>query len=157
MSLSFVHKGRTLNLQLDTRTLTGDANADSSSAYIQGLVAGRWVTVTQYGVALADGNTPGRPMGPLVNDAAGYFYENKPALASGLVSAARGTENVVIVDQIDTSLTFNPGDQLYVGTAAKAGLLTNVAPTGTGANAIVVGVALSAASAAAPSLSVALV
>lgn len=152
--LAFQHKGRTVNMPLNTSGLTGDAVVDSTSGYIMGLVAGRFVALTAQGVALADSNTPMRPLGFLLNDTAGYFYENKPALASGLVSVTRGAENVCITDQIDTTLTFNVGDLLYVGTGSKAGLLTNVAPTGQGANPIVIGQASSPASVSAPQLTV---
>lgn len=152
--LAYQHKGRTVNMPLNVSGLTGDAQVDSSSLYIQGLVGGRFVALTPQGVALADSQTAMQPLGFLVNDAAGYFFENKPALASGLVSVTRGPENVVITDQIDTSLTFNVGDLLYVGTGPKAGLITNVKPTGGSANPVCIGQASSTASVSAPQLTV---
>lgn len=154
--LAFQHKGRTVNMPLNVSGLTGDAVVDSASTYIQGLVAGRVVALTSTGIALADSVvvTPMQPLGFLLNDAAGYFYENKPALASGLVSVTRGPENVVITDQIDTTLTFAVGDLLYVSTGAKAGLITNVKPTGANSNPVVVGQASSTASVSAPQLTV---
>lgn len=157
--LAFQHKGRTFNLPIKTSGLTGDANVDSLSTYIQSLVGGRVVTLTSTGVDLADSMTvtPNQPFGFLVNDAAGYFFENKPALASGLVSVARGPENAIITDQIDTSLTFAIGDLLYVSTGSKAGLVTNVKPTGTNSNPVLIGIATSTASVSAPQLTIALV
>lgn len=154
--LAYQHKGRTVNMPLDVSGLTGDAQVDSSSLYIQTLVGGRFVALTAQGVALADSAsaTPMQPLGFLVNDAAGYFFENKPALASGLVSVTRGPENVCITDQIDTTLTYAVGDLLYVGSGNKAGLVTNVKPTGANANPVCIGQASSTASVSAPQLTV---
>jgi hypothetical protein len=152
MTLAFVHKGRTINLPLDVTTLSGNVQTDSTNAYIVSLVAGKVVMLGTNGVELCDGNTM-TPIGFLVNNAAGYFFENIPALASGFVSVARGPENVVQTDQIDTTLTFNQGDLLYAGTGAKAGLVTNVSPGGI---ARLLGIALTPASASSTLLTVAL-
>jgi hypothetical protein len=152
--LSFVHKGRTLNLPIDTTSLTGNVQTDSTSSYILSMVGGKVLALGPNGLELAD-NASGtaaltRPIGFLVNDMAGYFFENKPALASGLAAVAVGTENTIQTDQINTSLTFALGDELYVDTGANAGLITNVKPT----NGIAIGRALSTASASSPLLTV---
>lgn len=142
--LKFAHKGRTLNLPLNKSGFVGDADVDAKSAYVQGLLAGRVVSVGANGVALADGAVlTTRPIGFLVNDAAGLDWENKPALGSGYVAVTRGTENVVTTDQIKTSENFAIGDLLYAGTGADAGLVTKTAPA---AGATVIGIALSTAS-----------
>jgi len=153
--LQFLHRGRTINLAIDTRTLTGNVQTDVTNAYILSMKGGSLVAYGTNGLELADNNVAGYPpMGFLVNDMAGYFFENSPALGSGLAAVARGSENVIITDQIDTSLTFNVGDLLYASTSTKAGLLTNVAPSNV--YNFVVGIALTSASLASPDLTVAL-
>ena len=138
------HSGIQLSLNLDTSSFTGDVETDVELAYIQGLKAGRLVTVDASGYAqLADG-AAGEPVGWLLNDAAGAFFENKPAIASEKVASTFGNA-VLTTDQIDTALTFAPGDLLWAGTGAKVGLVTNVDPGGSRA----VGIAGSAASLAA--------
>lgn len=145
--LKILHKGFQANLPLDPAALTGDVEADSASAYIQGLKGGRLVTVVKHGVNLCDGETE-EIIGFLVNDAAGYFYENKPALASGLVAVSVGNQ-LVVTDQIDTTETFGAGDKLYAGKGAKAGLITKTQPA---AGVAAYALALSSASAANPEL-----
>lgn len=147
--LKILHKGIQANLDLDKTTLTGDLEADAQSAYVQSLVGGKLVGVDANGVQLADGaDLAATTLGFLVNDAAGYFFENKPALASGKVAATLGN-CVVITDQIDTALTFAAGEKLYAGTGANVGKVTNVEPA---VGAAVIGIAGSSASASAPEL-----
>ena len=150
--LTILHKGVQANLDLDPTGMTGDIEHDSALAYITSLVAGVLVGVDADGyVQIADGKTDAgtylEPVGFLIRSAAGYFYENKPALASKKVSVTFGNF-VIITDKIDTALTFAPGNKLYCGTGAKAGLVTNVQATG----ARYLGIAGSAASAASPEL-----
>lgn len=150
--LSILHKGLHISLDLDTSAFTGDVDVDSQLAYVKGLVAGKMAAIDSNGkIQLADGAAAAGlvPLGFIVQDAAGYFMLNKPAIASKQV-AITFSNCVVITDQIDTSLTFTPGEALYCGTGAKAGLITNVPATG----AVAIGVAGSAASAAAPQLKV---
>ena len=152
--LTILHKGIQANLVLNPTGMTGDIAHDSALAYITGLDAGVLVGIDTSGyVKLADGDVDGtwiEPIGFLVRDAAGYFYENKPALASMRAAVTFGA-CVVVTDKIDTALTFNQGQRLYCGTGAKAGLITNVAPD---AVARIIGIAGSDASLASPSLTV---
>lgn len=150
--LKILGKGNQISLDLDTTAFTGDVAHDSALAGVTELVGGRVVGLTAGGkVQLCDGAvTTTQHVGFLINDAAGYFFENKPAIASGLVSTTFGN-CIVVTDQIDTSKTFAAGQKLYAGTGAVKGLLTNVAPD---AAAAVVGIAGSAASAASPELKV---
>lgn len=152
--LQILHKGIQISLDLDTTDFTGDTEHDAALAYIQGLDAGMFGGIDANGYAqLADGDPAGdvTPLGFLINDAAGYFFENKPALASKMVAITFGN-CVVVTDKIDTALTFAPKDLLYVGTGAKIGLITNVAPD---AASRCIGVALSSASLATPNLTIA--
>lgn len=150
--LKILHKGIQISADLDPAKVNLDVEAFAIDTYIQGLKAGCAVTITASGVALADGAAASNKpfVGFLINDTAGYFYENKPALASGKVGVTFGN-SVVVTDQIDTTETFAPGDLLYVGTSTEVGLITKTAPTG----AVAIGVALSAASASSPELTIA--
>lgn len=145
--LKILHKGFQANLPLDKTGFTGDLEHDAALANVTSIIGGRCLTVKPAGVALCDGATDPF-VGFAINDAAGYFFENKPALASGIVPVSVGNQ-VAVSDQIDTTKTFAIGDRVYVGTGAAKGLLTNVAPA---AGVAPIGVALSAASAAAPEL-----
>ncbi len=158
--LKIQHKGIQASIDLNQTGFTGDVAEDSKLAYVQSLKAGRLIAVTPDGAALADGDPAedATAIGFLINDAEGYFYENKPALASGKVAITVGN-CVVVTDQIDTAETFAPGDALYAGTGAKAGLVTktpitdaNTAPTVVSRQ---IGIALSAASSASPELTIA--
>lgn len=151
--LKILHKGIQINAPLDKSGFTGDVQHDASLASVATLIAGRAATVLENGVALADAAEGHTFDGFIINDVAGYFYENKPALASGLVPLSYGNQ-VVVTDQIKAGDVFKPGDKVYLGSGADAGLLTKTQPTGTGANDAPVGKALSAASAAAPELTV---
>ena len=148
--LQILHDGIHANLDIDTTNFTGDVETDSQLAYVLGLVGGRLVAVDSSGkVQLADGADANdlRAIGFVINDAAGYFFMNKPAIASLKVPVVFGNA-VVITDQIDPAITFAPGEKLYCGTTGKLGLITNVAAAG----AALVGYAGSAASAASPEL-----
>jgi len=147
--LRILHKGIQASFDLDQTGLTGDTEADSKLAYIQSLKGGRLAAIGANGVKLADGATD-TPLGFIINDAEGYFYENKPALASGKVPLTVG-DQIVVTDQIDTSEVFAKGDKLYAGTGAKVGLVTKTAPA---AGAKVIGIATSTASAASPELTI---
>jgi len=102
--LKILHKGLQVNLDLDTSGFTGDVQQDSALPYILSLVGGKQVGVDVGGkVQLADGLPASlvEPLGFLINDAAGYFFENKPALASLKVAVCVGPM-IGITDQIDT-------------------------------------------------------
>jgi hypothetical protein len=148
--LKVLHDGIRYSVDIDPATLTGDYEVDSALAYVVSLVGGRVGAIDTDGYAqLADGTVGNNllQMGFIINDAAGYFYENKPALASRKIPLLVGN-CVVISDQIDTGDTFTPGVEVFVGTGAALGLLTTT-QTGTAPR---MGIALSAASAASPNL-----
>lgn len=150
--LKILAKGNQVSLDLDTSSFVGDIQTDSGSPYIQSLVGGRVVCLDEAGkIQLRDGGVQTTShVGFLINDAAGYFYENKPALASGMAPTTFGN-CVVVTDQIDPSKTFKAGERVYAGTGAAIGLLTNVAPY---QGAEPVGIAGNAASIASPELKV---
>lgn len=149
--LQIRHKGHQISLAVDPTLLALDAPTFQANATVLGFIAGRVVALTNPDdvIALADGNESNGlvPIGFLINDMAGNFYENKPALASGYVGVSFGP-SVVVTDQIVSGITINPGDRLYVGTSGNVGLLTNVAPS----NARAIGIALAGASPASPSV-----
>jgi hypothetical protein len=149
--LNILYKGINFNAPLDTTGFIGDASVDSALASVTALVSGRLATIRPAGVHLADSANNDQFVGFIINDAAGYFFENKPALASGIVPLSVGPQGVT-TDQIDTTKTFAVGDKLYIGNGATAGLVTNVVP-GSG-NTAVIGIATSTASAAAPELGI---
>lgn len=129
--LKILHKGIQPSMALDTSELSGVLEADVVLPYILNLKGGRLISMDSDGNAqLADGDPAAglEAIGFLINDAAGYFYENKPAFASGKLSHTFGN-TVVITDQIDPDVTFVPGEKLYAGTGAKIGLVTNVPPS----------------------------
>jgi len=152
MALQILHKGQQISLAIDTSGFTGDPATDSASlsAYVGGKVAG--VNSATGFAALADGAAAGTvyPIGFIINDASGYFYENMPAVASGMIAVTHGN-CVVVTDQLKSGITFTAGEVVYCGTGADAGLITNVAPTG----ATPLGIALSGASGAGAELTIA--
>lgn len=151
--LQILHKGLQISLDIDTTSLTGVIETDVALDYIVGLKAGMVAGYDANGYAqLADGAAAGdvTPMGFLINDAAGAYFENVPALAAKKVAITFGN-CVVVTNKIDTTETFAPKDRLYVGTGAKVGLITKTAPTG----ARLFGIAMSAASSASPNLTIA--
>lgn len=151
--LQILHKGIQANLDLDNSSFTGVLEDDLQLAYITGLLGGRIVGLDSNGkVQLADGLPASslEPIGFLINDAGGYFFENKPAMASLKVAITFGN-CVIITDQIETGETFAPGDKLYCGTVGVGdgiGLVTKTAAAG----ATLLGIAGSAASLASPEL-----
>jgi hypothetical protein len=79
---------------------------------IASLKAGRLVTVDSNGdVALADKGT--RALGVLNLDAAGYAFENVPALASGKVTVIINGSVIETDEVVEDNIA--PGDALYVG------------------------------------------
>jgi len=145
--LKILHKAIQNSVDLDTTQLTGNLAADTTSAYIQSLKAGVYVKYNAAGgIEPADGAVDAdNILGPLINDADGYFYENKPALASNKAAVVYGG-SVLSNDRIAANITIAKGDLLYIGTGADVGKLTNVAS----ATKFVVGTALSAAGPASP-------
>jgi hypothetical protein len=127
------HKGIHVSLPLDTTNFTGDVEADSKLPYVTGLVGGALAAIDANGVVqLADGD-PAKsllPLGFLVNDAAGYFFMNKPAIA-GKEVAITHSPCMISTDQVKTGQTFTPGQKVYCGTGADAGKVVNAAPAAT--------------------------
>lgn len=151
--LQVQHKGIQASFPLDPEiieTTNGILYGDEYHPDLAALVGGRAVRLNTSGfVELADGAENGY-IGPLVVNATAGFLENKPAFASGQVAVAWGA-CVAITDQIVASETFVPGDNIYIGTGANAGLYTKTAPI---AGARIVGVAKTAASASEPNLTI---
>lgn len=154
--LKILHKGIHYNAPLDRTGFTGDVSVDASLSSVTSLVSGALATLSSEGVGLADGGAGDAFAGFVINDAAGYFMENKPALASGLLPLSIGPQ-VVVTDQIVTSETFSIGDKLYLGSGSNKGKVTKSAPTGATANTQSIGIAGSTASASAPELTVVIV
>ncbi len=148
--LKILNKGIQITAPLDTSDFTGDLETDSKLPYIQGLVGGRLVTITADGVVLADAAEAHTFVGLIINDASGYFMENKPALASGMLAISCGGQ-MAVSDQIVTSETFAIGDLLYLGSGAKAGLITKTKPEAP-ATVAPFGIAMSSASLSSPEL-----
>ena len=150
--LQILYRGIPFNGAIDPTDLTGDIDTDRHLAYIESLLGGKIVAINDDGfIVPADGDpTNGlAPLGFLVDNAAGNYLENAPALASQKVAIMVGAQ-VVITDQINTDLTFKAGEKLYCGTDSKIGLVTNVPASG----ARQIGIAGSSASAAAPELTI---
>lgn len=149
MAMKILHTTLKYNIPIRQVGLTGNLASDRALPYIQSLVAGRFVALDNTGCAvLADNAIAGQiVIGCLVNSAAGNEYENAASLASFKIAVLGGPGAVFSTDQVAPSITIQPGEALYVGTGATAGLLTNVSP---GATAQRVGVAISASSPASP-------
>lgn len=149
--LQILYKGIQYNAAMDMTGFNGDVAHDAALPIVTEKVAGRLGSLNPADgtLQLADGATD-QPLGFIINDASGYFFENKPAIASGIIPVTFGN-CVVITDQIDTDLTFSPGEALYAGTGAKVGLVTNVPSAPTDKK---IGIAGSSASISAPELTV---
>lgn len=133
--LTVLHDGIRITTDLDPATLTGDYETDAELAYITGLLAGRVGGIDSDGyVQLGDGDLANDlpPMGFIVVNAAGAFYENKPTLASRKLTLLTGPCEV-ITDQVVSQIEFTPGEFVYCGTDGNVGLVTNVAPMEAGA------------------------
>jgi hypothetical protein len=148
--LKILHSGLQPSFDLYTTGFSGVVSEDVKLPYIQGLKAGRLYGIDTNGkVKLANGDTL-KPMGFIVVDAEGGFFENVPALASGKIAGTYG-DAVIITDQIVVAETFAPGDAVYAGFGANAGLVTK---TPESADSPSIGTAGSAASAAVPELKI---
>lgn len=151
--LKILHKGTQYNLAMDETGFTGDHEVDKALAVVTKMKAGRVAAINTLGVGtLADG-TPGNnlhPIGFIINDAEGGFFENIPALASKKVPIHLINGGVVVTDQIDVSDTFDEGDPVYAGTGGDIGNVTNNQASG----ALPLGIAASSATAALPDLTI---
>lgn len=110
--LKILHKGIQVNLDLDTTGFTGDVEADTALVAAMGLEAGCLVGINATGKCELSDGLAAAPyvLGFLVNDAVGYFYENKPALASNKLAVTLGN-CVVITNKTIAGVT--AGDKLY--------------------------------------------
>lgn len=127
------HKGIHVSLDLDTTGFTGDVEHDSALPYVQGLIGGRLAAINSTGNAvLADGDPAvnKHPLGFIINDAAGAFFMNKPTIASKEVAITH-SPCMISTDQVKTGQSFTPGQKVYCGTGADAGLVVNAAPAAT--------------------------
>lgn len=151
--IKILHKGLQPSMDIDVPPHSGVLTEDLASEYFLSLKAGRVIAQDEDGIMrLADGVPANglEPVGFLINDIAGEFFNNKSNYASR--KAAHTLGNVVLItDQIAEGIEFNPADKLYAGTGANKGLVTNVAPH---ADAKVIGVAASKASVANPNLKI---
>lgn len=91
---------------------------------VSGFVAGRLATVGTDGYVRIAVEGEAFGVGFIVNDAAGYSYENIPALASGKLPLMIGG-GLATTDQVVEG-TIKAGDKLYV---VDGGLLSKVAPS----------------------------
>jgi len=113
-------------LPLDPSHIHDDMLDNFNDSYLQSLVAGKIVSLDANGyVKLAeDGDID---YGILLNNALGNnAYENPAAIASGLITAVEGG-GIFLTDQVVED-DIVPGDKLYIGTGANAGLLTKTDP-----------------------------
>ena len=140
--LQILHKGLQLSIPQDQTGFTGNLQSDLALAVVTKMVAGRIVginTVTTTGAigyaGLGDGLVTSPyavPLGVLINDAAGYFFENPAAYASGMVAIIKGPA-MIITDQWNVGDTFTPGVEVYCGTHGNSslGLFTATGTPGT--------------------------
>lgn len=151
--LKITYPGIQISAEVDPalfENANGFLDSNPAGAGVQALKGGRLVAYDTNGfLKLADGASD-HVLGTLMNDATSAFYENIPGAASSTLAVAVGNFGGV-TDQFDTTLTIKKGDRLYAGTGAKVGLYTNVAPD---VSAVVIAIANSNASAAAPLLEV---
>ncbi|CAK0772440.1 hypothetical protein CCP3SC15_4570002 [Gammaproteobacteria bacterium] len=130
--LKILGRGNQFGLDLPSANLTGVVEKDIQLSEIKALKAGRFLAIDQTTkqATLADGDeTLGKiPLGFIVNDAVGLFFENTPALASMQVPFTFGN-CIVISDQIASGVTILASQLLYCGTGAQAGMITNVPPS----------------------------
>lgn len=156
--LKIMHKGIQMSGPLDPALVagTGVLWAPNTDAAFRQLIGGRLVAKDANGhIVPADGvSHNGKVLGFLVDDAAGAYFENQPALATGTVAFTWGPM-VGETDQITDGITIKVGDALYADTGANAGKITNVAPTlGQGEVAVSIGIADSEAGPSNPLLTV---
>ena len=95
---------------------------------VAGRIAGLNITTAGGAIGFAgltDGLDPNAstclPFGVIINDAAGYFFENVPAYASGMIAVIKGPA-MIITDQWRAGSVFVPGTPVYAG---ATGLFTD--------------------------------
>lgn len=126
LNILYIYGTKDSDFEINPSNLAGDLGTVRASTAIQALKGGRLATIGADGyVKLAvDGDSKA---GFIINDAAGYEFENAPAIASGkltlLVAGGLVETDQVVEDNIKA------GDKLYIGTGGNAGLLTKVDPT----------------------------
>jgi len=122
LNIKGVFGGSDNGFTLDGSKLTGDVAEDSRSEYVGQFVGGRLASIGSDGfIKLTEGDKD-YAEGFIINDASGYFMENTPALASGIVTVLCGG-GVVLTDQV-VEEDIAAGDKLYAGKEGNAGLVT---------------------------------
>ncbi len=148
--INILHSGIRTSMPIkDIGTFNGfyDPNKLLATTYLLSLVDGKIVSVDTDGtMKLADGATD-TPFGMIVRGFTEFDLGSNTTAGDQGIDVMVGTA-IVIIDQI-AAVTIAEGDKLYVGTGANAGLITNVSP---GANAVVLGIAISSASPTAKNL-----
>lgn len=121
--LKIKYPGIQYNAAFDTSKLPAELPEAVVDPTVLALKAGKVAGLDSSGnVTLAgDGATA---IGFIINDAAGYWLENKPAFGSGKLPITLGN-CVVETDQIDATRTYVAGEKLYLMSGANAGKLTN--------------------------------
>ena len=125
LTIHYVNGSQDSLFTLDPAKTALELSAFKADATIAALTAGKLATVDANGyVALAEDGAYGA--GFIINDVAGYDYENAPAYASGKVPLVIGGGLVSTDALVDTDVA--AADLLYISTAGNAGKLTNVRP-----------------------------
>lgn len=126
LKILYIFGAKDGTLKLDPALLTSGVVEFQAQAEIQALKGGRLVMLDANGFVVPADDAGAAFAGILVNDAAGYDFENVPALASGQVTALFGG-GIVETDQVVQDDVVSGAD-LYIG---AGGQFTTVDP-GTG-------------------------
>jgi hypothetical protein len=154
MSLQILHKGLQLSIPQDQTGFTGNLQTDLALAVVTKMVAGKIVGINSNSsngavgyAGLADGLNPTNsvclPVGVLINDAAGYFFENPPAYASGMLAVLKGPA-MIITDQWLAGQTFVAGTPVYAGASGLFTATPTSTPYGEGTAGQPIGIAMNA-------------
>ena len=113
LNILYINGSRDSEFEINPAHLVGGIGAVRASANIQKLKAGRVATVGADGYVKVAGDDDAQFAGFIINDAAGYEFENTPAIASGKLPLLIGG-GLVETDQVKET-DIKPGDQLYIG------------------------------------------
>jgi len=153
--LQILHKGPQISIPQDQTGFTGNLQTDLALAVVTKMVAGKivgiCVTDTTQGAigyaGLVDGldaaNSKCLPIGVLINDAAGYFFENPAAYASGMLAVLKGPA-MIITDQWLAGQTFVAGTPVYAGASGLFTATPTSTPYGEGTAGQPIGIAMNA-------------
>jgi len=126
LNILYIYGAKDSDFEINPSNLAGDLGTVRASAAIQALKGGRLATIGADGYVKLAVNGDSKA-GFIINDAAGYEFENTPAIASGKLPLLCGG-GLVETDQVVED-NIKAGDKLYIGTGANTGLLTKVDPT----------------------------